>query len=73
MVGTISRIVHDVSEVLVDELWTESVSTYMPDNQDEFKAKVLDMDEFWQFLCCWAALDGCHIPVKCPPGGVGSL
>lgn len=28
------------------------------------------MDEFWQFPCCWAAIDGCHIPIKCPPGGL---
>ncbi|XP_067034836.1 uncharacterized protein [Acropora muricata] len=27
------------------------------------------MEEFWQFPCCWAAIDGCHIPMKCPPGG----
>ena len=60
-VATVSRIVYDVSEVLVDELWTESVSTFMPGNQDEFKANVLDMDEFWQFPCCLAALDDCHI------------
>ena len=29
-----------------------------------------DMEEFWQFPCCWAAIDGCHIPLKCPPGGL---
>ena len=27
------------------------------------------MEELWQFPCCWAAVDGCHIPIKCPPGG----
>ena len=31
---------------------------------------MLDMDEYWQFPCCWAAIDGCHIPIKCPPGGL---
>ena len=30
------------------------------------------MEEFWQFPCCWTALDGCHIPMKCPPGGLQS-
>ena len=33
---------------------------------------VIDMEELWQFLCCWAAVDGCHIPMKCPPGGLKS-
>ena len=28
------------------------------------------MEELWQFPCCWAAIDGCHIPIKCPPGGL---
>lgn len=31
---------------------------------------MLDMDEFWQFPFSWAAVDGCHIPIKCPPGGL---
>ena len=27
------------------------------------------MDEFWQFPCCWAAIDGCYIPITCLPCG----
>ena len=30
------------------------------------------MEEAWQFLCCWSAVDGCHILIKCPPGGLES-
>ena len=56
--------------VAVDHLWSECVSSHMPKTQDDFKKKMLDMDEFWQFPCCWAAIDGCHIPIKCPPGGL---
>ena len=42
----------------------------MPKTEEEFRKKILDMEEFWQFPCCWAAVDGCHIPIpKCPPGG----
>ena len=69
-VSTVSSIVHEVSEVLVDHLWSESVSSHMPSSQEEFKKKILDMEEFWQFPCCWAAIDGCHIPMKCPPSGL---
>ena len=30
------------------------------------------MEEAWQFPCCWSAVDGCRIPIKCPPGGLES-
>ena len=30
------------------------------------------MEEMWQFPCCLSAIDGCHIPLKCPPGGLES-
>ena len=29
----------------------------------------MDMEEIWQFPCCWSAVDGCHISIKCPDGG----
>jgi hypothetical protein len=41
----------------------------MPHSEQEFKNKIIDMEEMWQIPCCLAALDGCHIPIKCPPGG----
>lgn len=69
-VSTVCLIVQEVCQVLVDHLWSESVSCHMPNTQEDFKKKILDMEEFWQFPCCWAAIDGCHIPMKCPPGGL---
>lgn len=36
------------------------------------KKKMLDMEEMWQFPCCWSAVDSCHIPTKCPPKGLES-
>ena len=30
------------------------------------------MEELWQFPRCWAAINACHIPIKCPPGGLQS-
>ena len=29
-------------------------------------------EELWQFPCCFAAVDGCHLPIKCPRGGLES-
>ena len=56
--------------MLVNHLWKNCVSVHMPDSTEAFKEKILDMEELWQFPCCWAAIDGCHIPIKCPPGGL---
>ena len=44
----------------------------MPKSEEEFRSKILEMEEAWQFPCCWSAVDGCHIPIKCPPGGLES-
>ena len=41
----------------------------MPKTEEDFKKKMQDMEELWQFPCCWLAIDGCHIPKNCPPGG----
>ena len=27
------------------------------------------IEEHWQFPCVFGAIDGCDIPLKCPPGG----
>ena len=69
-VSAVCSIVNEVCQVLVDHLWCECVSSHMPKTQDDFTKKMSDMEEFWQFLCCWAALDGCHIRIKCPFGGL---
>ena len=47
-VFTVSSICLGVCQVLVDHLWNETVSTHM----------LLDMEEFWQFPCCWTAIAG---------------
>lgn len=69
-VSTICSIVIEVSQALVSCLWEVSVQKHMPKTEEDFKNKMLDMDESWQFTCCSAAIDGCHIPIKCPSGGM---
>ena len=34
---------------------------------------MLDMEELWQFLCSWAAIDGSHIPLKYSDGGLSAF
>ena len=69
---TVGNIVNEVTSAIVECLWEDSVTKQMPKSEDEFKSKILDMEEAWQFPCCWSAVDGCHIPIKCPPGGLES-
>ena len=68
-ISTVSTIVQEVSESIIDNLWDNAVAKHFPVDETQFKEKVLDMEEHWQFPCCWAAVDGCHIPIKCPAGG----
>ena len=70
--STVGVVVSEVAEVIVDNLWEEHVSKHYPENEQQFKEKMLDMEERWQFPCCWAAIDGCHIPLKCPDGGLAA-
>ena len=69
-VSSVCTIVREVSQALVDCMWSESISHHMPKAEEDFKTKIVDMEELWQFPCCWAAIDGCHIPMRCTPGGL---
>ncbi len=70
--STVTTIVNEVTSAIVSCLWKECVSVHMPKTENEFKEKLLDMEELWQFPFSWAAVDGCHIPMKCPPGGANA-
>ena len=59
-----------MTDAIVDNLRQESVQGHMPQTQSDFERKILDMEEQSQFPFCWSAVDGCHIPIKCPPGGL---
>lgn len=69
---TVGYIVNEVTTAIVECLWEDTVKKHMPKSEEEFRSKILDMEEAWQFPCCWSAVDGCHIPIKCPPGGLES-
>ena len=58
--------------LLFYNLWNDSVVNHFPKNERTFREKMLDMEEMWQFPCCWSAIDGCHISIKCTPGGLES-
>lgn len=68
-VSTVCTIVNEVTKAIVENLWDECVTKHMPKIEDEFRNKMIDMAQLWQFPCCWSIVDGRHIPIKCSPGG----
>ena len=70
--STVCVLVNEVTQAIVEVLWKKHVSKHFPRNEEQFKGKMLDTEELWQFPCCWAAIDGCHIPLKCPDVGLAA-
>ena len=70
--STVAMIVSEVCKAITECMWEQSVHKFLPKTTEEFKEKMLDTEELWQFPFSWAAVDGCHIPIKCPPGGLES-
>ena len=67
--STVICIVNEVSQAIVENLWTKFVSNLFPKNQGDFSNMMGEMDSEWQFPFAFSAIDGSHLPMKCPPGG----
>ena len=68
-VSTVHEIATQICQSIIENLWEDCVKKHMPCTEEDFNGKMKEMNERWQFPFCWAAIDGCHIPIKCPPGG----
>jgi len=71
-VSPVCTICKEVTRAIVENMWVDSVSKHMPKSEEDFKKNILDMKEIWQFPYRWAVIAGCHIPIKCPAGGLKS-
>ena len=71
-VSTVCGVVSEVCGAIVDNLWKDCVQQHFPASEAQYKEKVLDMEQLWQFPYAWGAIDGCHLPLKCPAGGAES-
>ena len=69
-VSTVCEIVNEVSSAIVNNLWMDSVFSHFRKDTEPFKQCMEEMESGWQFPCCFGALDGCHMPVKCPDDGL---
>ena len=70
--ATVSLITKEVCEALVSRLWDKYVNKNMPKDLNSLRDTMESFDREWQFQCCFGAVDGCHIPIKCPNGGAES-
>ena len=67
--ATVYVITMDVCRAIIEEMWESEVQKLFPTSEEEFKDAMANMDAEWQFPYAFAAIDGSHIPIKCPNGG----
>lgn len=67
--STVCVIVKEVSGSIINRLWQKFVTKNFPNNLDNLKEIMALFEENWQYPCCIGAVDGCHLPMKCPKGG----
>ena len=70
--STVSGIVQEMCCAMVNRLWKSFVEKNMPKTLQEIKESMTTFDELWQFPYSFGAIDGCHLPIKCPKGGLES-
>ena len=63
----------EVCQVIVENMWLESVEKHFPKSKEEFLVKMQEMESEWQFEYAFSAIDNSHLPIKCPPGGAEAM
>ena len=67
--ATVCLIIKEVCEALVDFMRDPAVQKHFPKSVEEFEDAIVNMNTEWQFPYAFNAIDGSHLPIKCPPGG----
>ena len=63
-------VVREGARAISENLWSKYVDGNFPTNSNLLHQKIREMEQEWQLPYAYAAIDGCHIPLKCPPGGL---
>ena len=71
--STVCSIVIETCQVIVNILWNDAVKKQFPSTENEFKKKMEEFGEEWQFPYAFAGVDGSHLPIKCPNGGAQAM
>ena len=56
--STVIRIVDEVYQVIVENMWHESLEKHFPKSKKEFLVKMQEMESEWQFEYAFSAIDG---------------
>ena len=71
--STVCVIVTETCSAIINTLWDDTVKKYFPTSRDDFKDSMAKFGEKWQFPYAFAAVDGSHLPIKCPKGGAQAM
>ena len=71
--ATVCTIVSETCKVIVDTLWNNTVKKHFPSSSEDFKHNMDKFGEEWQFHYAFSAVDGSHLPIKCPNGGAQAM
>ena len=71
--STVIAIVNEVCQSIINNLWKDSVENLFPKTEKDFNDSLNHMECEWQFKYAFCAIDGSHLPIKCPPGGAEAM
>ena len=71
--STVCMIVNESYSVIINTFWDESVKKHFPISEDEIRHVIGKFGAEWQFPYTFAAVDGSHLPIKCPNGGAQAM
>ena len=71
--SSVCKIVIEVCNAIIENLWTDAVDKHFPKSVDYFCNKLQEMECEWHYKYVFAALDGLHCSIKCPAGGEESM
>ncbi|XP_057294674.1 uncharacterized protein LOC130623211 [Hydractinia symbiolongicarpus] len=71
--STVCVIVKETCSAIINTLWDDTVTKYFPTSSDDFEESMAKFGEEWQFPYAFAAVDGSHLPIKCPNGGAQAM
>ena len=71
--STVCVIVTETCSAIINTLWDDTVKKYFPTSRDDFKESMAKFGEEWQLPYAFAAVDGSHLPIKCPKRGAQAM
>ena len=71
--ATVCTIVSETCKVVADTVWNDTVKKHFPSSHEDFKHSMEKFGGEWQFPYAFLAVDGSHLPIKCPNGGAQAM